>query len=56
MFCIKRIKILNIEESKLIFLPKPDYMQAQEILMTSIIDKLFKINTSLRELCNFVWI
>ena len=50
--------ILKIVESRLIFLPKPDDTQnllsTYDILITSLIDKLFKININLREFCNFV--
>ena len=45
--------ILNIVESRLIFLPKRRVYSAH-ILITSLIDKLFKININLREFCNFV--
>ena len=48
--------ILKIVENRLIFLPRPDDTQSllSTYLITSFIDKLFKININLREFCNFV--
>ena len=47
--------ILKIVESRLKFLPKPDDTQSllSTYLLTSLIDKLFKININLRPFCIF---